>query len=87
MIDNTELEKRIGKEWALANSYIGFPEPLLIKLESIHRENWSYTRALCPVRNCKYDGLPQGFNQHYARTHAPEQWRQHAKRVIKAVQL
>lgn len=29
--------------------------------------------------------LPHGFKQHYARQHAPEQWRQHAKRAIKTV--
>lgn len=78
-MDNTELEKRVGKEWAYPNRYVGFPEP------RIYKTKWGYSRAKCPVKKCKYDGFPSGFNQHYARTHAPEQWRQHAKRVIKAV--
>jgi hypothetical protein len=80
------LEKRIGRAWAVPNQYHGFPEPLLITLESEYGPpGWKYTRALCPVKGCKYDGLPHGFNQHYARMHDPSQWRQKAKRVIKTV--
>lgn len=73
------LEKRINREWAVPNRYEGFPEPV------IYKSRWGYNRAKCPVRGCEYDGFTNGFNQHYARTHAPEQWRQHSKRVIKAV--
>lgn len=84
-MSDIELEKRIGKEWAIPNRYTNFPEPLLVTMKSKYNPNWEYIRALCPVKLCKYEGLQHGFNQHYARAHAPEQWRQHAKRVIKAV--
>jgi len=84
-MSNEALEKRINKEWSVPNRYEGFPEPLLVELTSRWNPNWTYTRALCPVNGCKYEGLKHGFNKHYARTHAPEQWRQRAKRVIKAV--
>lgn len=77
----TALEKRIGKEWAVPNRYEDFPAPI------VYKSQWGYNRARCPVNGCPYDGFPTGFNQHYARMHAPEQWRQHAKRVIKAVGL
>lgn len=76
------LEKRINRSWAVPNRYVDFPEPLIVELESPYRKGWMYERALCPVKGCKYDGLRHGFNQHYARAHAPEQWRQHAKRVV-----
>lgn len=80
---NEALEKRINREWAVPNRYEGFPDPIIVELET--DSGWKYDRALCPVKGCKYEGLAHGFNQHYARTHAPDQWRQKAKRIIKAV--
>jgi hypothetical protein len=78
-----ELEKRVNREWAVPNQYDGFPAPVLRVFTTA--TGWEYTRAFCPVTNCPYEGLPHGFNQHYARAHAPDQWRQHAKRVIRAL--
>jgi hypothetical protein len=66
------LEKRIGRAWMVPNQYHGFPEPLLITLESEHRPpGWTYTRSLCPVNGCKYDGLPQDSinTTHICTTH------------------
>lgn len=80
------LEKRIGKEWAEPNRYVDFPEPIIVEFKGMpHNPDWTWERALCPVKRCTYEGLPHGFNQHYARKHAPNQWRQHAKRVLKVV--
>jgi len=78
-MSNTELEKSINKLYAEPNTYFGFPAPVLYKSQ------YGYTRCHCPVKDCSYDGLPRGFNQHYARIHEPNQWRQHAKRVIKVI--
>lgn len=87
-MSDTELEKRVGREWSVPNSYTGFPEPKLVWIKTgPWMKDGGYYKAKCPVKGCKaINFLGFGYNQHYARTHAPEQWQQHAKRVIKAVQ-
>lgn len=82
---SVETEKAVNRAWAVPNHYEGFPEPIIVELTSKHNPSWTYERALCPVNLCKYEGLKHGFNQHYARAHAPEQWRQKAKRVLRTV--
>lgn len=73
------VEKRIGKEWAVPNQYHNFPAAV------VYMSDYGYKRVRCPIKDCRYDGFSTGFNQHYARTHAPDQWRQKAKRVLKAL--
>jgi len=80
-----ELEKSVNRAWAVPNTYKDFPEPIIKTFKAKWNPDWTYERAFCPVRGCRYEGLPHGFNQHYARKHATEQWRQHAKRVLKVV--
>lgn len=83
-IDSVELEKSVNRAWAVPNRYENFPDPIVKTFEA--HKGWFYDRAFCPIKGCKYEGLVHGFNQHYAKTHAPEQWRQHAKRVINEVE-
>lgn len=73
------LSKRISRILATPVTYRNFPKPI------VYKSQWGYNRAKCPVDGCTYDGLVNGFEQHYARQHAPEQWGQHNKAIIKAV--
>jgi hypothetical protein len=73
------LKTRIGRILAAPNVYHNFPAPV------VYKSRWGYNRAKCPIEGCKYDGFVVGFNQHYARMHAPDQWRQKAHHIIKAV--
>jgi hypothetical protein len=59
--------------------YQGFPQPIA------YRSKYGYTRYKCPIRDCPYDGITGGFNQHYARKHAPEWWGWHNKQIEKAL--
>lgn len=74
------LKTRIGRILVTPNIYHNFPEPV------VYESKYGYKRAKCPVKRCNYDGFPVGFNQHYARKHAPDQWQQKAHHIIKAIQ-
>lgn len=58
--------------------YVGFPQPI------IYTSAYGHRRYKCPVEDCLYDGNG-GFNQHYARKHAPEWWGWHNKQIEKAL--
>lgn len=75
--NDDEIEKRIVKIMAQPNHY-DYPEPQWVMNE------YHYKNAVCPLCGAKCLRLG-GYHQHYTLKHAPDNNRQKAKRIIKAL--